>query len=150
MTSNPENAFLTIDSGFPLTRLSKRWQTNTPFTYSFVPSRAPVILRQSDWTSLSTWTKLNNPDLLDVLLHDPHVARLYWAFSRIDPETRLALQRSPGLWSLLPTPGSWIFTERRSVFAREKCLCPEALLRSRPGGIWWGRVPDRRENSSRT
>ena len=39
---------------------------------------------------------------MDVLVHDPSVARLYWALSKIDVETRLALQQSPGLRKLLP------------------------------------------------
>ena len=36
---DPENAFLTIDSGFPLTRLEQALISNTPFSYPYVPSR---------------------------------------------------------------------------------------------------------------
>src|SRR6201999_1267981 len=77
---NPESAFLTIDSGFPLTRLEEALEAGTPFTYPFAPTTVPVLLRANDWASLSTWRKLNSADLLDVLMHDPRVARLYWAF----------------------------------------------------------------------
>jgi hypothetical protein len=102
---NPESAFLTIDSGFPLTRLEEALVTDTPFTYPFAPSLVPVLYKRSDWTNLSTWRKPVNEDLVDVLLHDPHVSRLYWAFSKMDPETGAALQRSVGLWNLLPYGG---------------------------------------------
>ncbi|HEX3471348.1 MAG TPA: hypothetical protein VHT28_09195 [Silvibacterium sp.] len=124
VTDNPESAFLTIDSGFPLTRLEEALQTNTPFIYSFPLTRVPVLFRPSDWTSISTWRKLGNPDLLDVLMHDPQVARLYWAFSRIDPETRLALQRSPGLWNLLPSAGVLDFYGTQICVRSRKVLVP--------------------------
>ena len=123
-TSDADSAFLTIDSGFPLTQLEQALATNTPFTYSFVPSRAPVIFRQSDWTNLNTWTKLNNPDLLDVLLHDPHVARLYWAFARIDPETRVALLQSTGLRNLLPYAGVMDFYGTQICIRSRRVLVP--------------------------
>lgn len=102
VTLNPENAFLTTDSGFPLTKLEESLATNTPFVYPFSPSRVPALLKPNDWGSISAWRKLTNADLVDVLMHDPRVSRLYWAFSKIDPETQVALQRSPGLWDLLP------------------------------------------------
>src|SRR5271155_221261 len=47
---NPERAFLTIDSGFPLMQLEEALQTNTPFTYSYAATRVPVILQPTDWT----------------------------------------------------------------------------------------------------
>lgn len=101
MTNDPERAFVTIDSGFPLTRLEQALATDTPFTYPYSSSRAPILFRQSDWTNLAGGKK-RGQDMLDVLLHDPQVARLYWAFSKMDPETAAALQRSASLWSLLP------------------------------------------------
>jgi hypothetical protein len=101
-TLNAEKAFLTIDSGFPLTRLEEALQTDTPFVYSFAPTPVPVLLTQSEWINIGPRKRPANGNLLDVLLHDPRVARLYWAFSKIDPETGVALQRSPGLWKLLP------------------------------------------------
>jgi len=124
VTLNPESAFLTIDSGFPLTRLEEALQTNTPFTYPFAPSRVPVLLKRSDWTNLSTWRKPVNEDLVDVLLHDPHVARLYWAFARMDPETGLALQRSAGLWNLLPYASVMDFYGTQICIRSRKVLVP--------------------------
>ncbi len=102
VTLDAENAFLTSDSGFPLTRLEQALQTETPFTYPYEPSRVPVLLKATEWTNLSRTRTSGRQDLLDVLLHDPQVARLYWAFSRMDPETAATLQRSVGLIKLLP------------------------------------------------
>jgi hypothetical protein len=102
VTQNPESAFLTIDSGFPLTRLEEALQNDAPFAYAYAASRVPVILRRSEWTSLAASGRGGKDDLLDALLDDQHVARLYWAFSNLDIETAATLQRSVGLAALLP------------------------------------------------
>jgi len=102
VTANPERAFLTIDSGFPLTGLEEELQNGTPFSYDFPVTQVPVIFNESDWVALSQDRKRSSGTLVDVLLHDPAVARLYWALSKIDAETRLALLHSPGLRKLLP------------------------------------------------
>jgi hypothetical protein len=104
-TANPERAFLTIDSGFPLSELEEALQKGVPFTYPFPATRVPVLLTKSDWIALSTDGKRGAGDLVDVLLNDSAVARLYWAFAKSDAETRLALKQSPGLKRLLPYAG---------------------------------------------
>ena len=101
-TANPERAFLTIDSGFPLTELEEALQKGVPFTYTYAPSMVPVLFKESDWTSLSTGQKKGYVNIVDQLINDPSVARLYWALTKNDAETRLALQRSAGLRRLLP------------------------------------------------
>ena len=124
VTLNPESAFLTIDSGFPLTRLEEALLNDTPFTYSYVPSRVPLLLKRNDWSSLSPWRRPANDDVLDTVLHDPHVARLYWAFSKMDPETRVVLQRSVGLWNLLPYAGVLDFYGSQICIRSRKVLVP--------------------------
>ena len=52
MTADAERAFLTIDSGFPLTALEKALQRGTPFTYAFPATRVPVLFSEKAWTSL--------------------------------------------------------------------------------------------------
>jgi hypothetical protein len=101
-TANPDRAFLTIDSGFPLTELEEALQKGIPFTYAYAPTRVPVLFRESEWTTLSVGQKRGFVTVLDQLIGDPQVARLYWAFTKNDAETRLALLRSPGLRRLLP------------------------------------------------
>ena len=97
-TANPERAFLTIDAGFPLVDLEDNLRDRKPFIYPFPGSPVPVLFRESDWTSLRG-VRANS--LLEAILDDPALARLYLALSQIDPETRLALKRSPGLNKLL-------------------------------------------------
>jgi hypothetical protein len=101
-TANPERAFLTIDSGFPLTDLEEALQKGTPFIYSYPESRVPALLKEHDWIGVNPAEKRGSGNLLDALVNDPAVARLYWALSQDDAETQLALQQSPGLRRLLP------------------------------------------------
>jgi hypothetical protein len=98
----PERAFLTIDSGFPITELEEALQKHTPFTYEFGATPVPMLFSERDWTSLSSWKPRNGANLIDAILHDPNVARLYWSMSVLDGETRVALRRNPGLRTLLP------------------------------------------------
>jgi len=101
-TADTERAFLTIDSGFPLADLEEDLRRNVPFSYPFPTSKVPVLLNESDWVGLADTKEKGSGNLIDVLLHDQSVARLYWAFGKNDGETRMALQRSPGLRRLLP------------------------------------------------
>ena len=101
-TSNAERAFLTVDSGFPLTALEQALQTHTLFTYEFPATRVPILFTEKDWTGIATWKKGGSINLVDILLHDANVDRLYAALARIDEPTRIALGHSPGLRRLLP------------------------------------------------
>ena len=102
VTANAERAFVTIDSGFPLTQLEEALQKDAPFTYPYPATTVPVIFNESDWVHASLWKEKGKGNLIDVLLHDRSVDRLYWAFSRSDMETNRALLHSPGLRKLLP------------------------------------------------
>jgi hypothetical protein len=101
-TENAERAFLTVDSGFPLTALEQALQTHTPFSYEFPGTRVPILFTEKEWSAISMGKKRGGDSLLDIVLHDPDVDRLYAAMARTDPETRVALIRSPGLKRLLP------------------------------------------------
>jgi hypothetical protein len=114
ITADPERAFLTIDSGFPLTALEEALSKGTTFDFSFPATPVPVIFTEKTWTALTLPNKRYPNDLLDVLLRDRYVDRLYSAIARCDSETRQALLRSPGLRKMLPDAavldfyGSWI------------------------------------------
>jgi hypothetical protein len=97
VTANAERAFLTIDSGFPLTTLEQSLSKNEPFTYSFPATRVPMIFEEKDWVDVSTWNKKAGESLVDQLLHDQNLDRLYAALSKSDQETRIALLKSPEL-----------------------------------------------------
>ena len=101
-TAEPERAFLTIDSGFPLMDLEEALQKGIPFSYAYRSSPVPVLFRESDWTKLSLAKSGNTHNVTDVLLHEPGVARLYWGLAQIDTATAVSLQQSPGLRRLLP------------------------------------------------
>lgn len=96
-TSDPQRAFLTIDSGFPLPDLEKSLQERRPFSYSFVISRVPSPPVEMDWAR-----KGKKADVVDVLLSDPAVARFYWALARMDAETLSSLRQSNALKKMLP------------------------------------------------
>jgi hypothetical protein len=100
--ASAERAFLTLDSGFPLTGLEDALQKHTSFSYMFPATRVPILFHEKEWTGASVWRRKGGSNLLDVLLHDENVDRLYWALSKNDEETQIALSRSPGLRALLP------------------------------------------------
>ena len=97
--ADPRRAFLTIDSGFPLVELERTLQGGKPFVYSFPNSQVPIILTERDWTAVGNDD--GSRGLLDALLHDPALARLYYAWAHMDPETQAALHQSPGLKKLV-------------------------------------------------
>ena len=100
-TANAERAFLTIDSGFPITGLEEALQKNEPFSYSFPATRVPVFFQEKSWMGVSSYAPKAGENLLDELLHDQNLDRLYAALSRCDEETRNALLGAPGLKRLL-------------------------------------------------
>ena len=123
MTSDSERAFLTIDSGFPLTTLELALRKNLPFTYSFPNTRVPVLLTENDWLALGN-RKGGAGFLVDVFVRNPSVARLYWAFSKMGADTQAALQRSPGLSKLLPYGGVLDFYGGQICVQSDRVLVP--------------------------
>ncbi len=101
-TADPKRAFITIDSGFPLPELEQTLQGHKPFAYPFPAFPVPALSAESDWISASNKRGQRDKNLADVLIHDPDMARLYWALSRLDPETRDTLRRSVGIGKLAP------------------------------------------------
>lgn len=126
VTAIPERAFLTIDSGFPITELEEALQKNTPFSYEFAPTPVPVLFSEKDWTALNPWKVKNGTNLLDVILRDPSVARLYWSMSALDGETRAALRRNPGLRALLPNATALEFYGTEICIRSGRVLLPGA------------------------
>jgi hypothetical protein len=101
-TTNATRAFLTIDSGFPLTDLEEALQKGQPFTYPYPTTWVPVMFQESDWLSLGPARKENFGNLVDLMVNDQQISRLYWAISKNDPATAAALDGAPGLRRLLP------------------------------------------------
>lgn len=126
ITENAERAFLTVDSGFPITRLEESLEKGETFSYPYPATRVPVLFTQSDWVSLATWRERPGDDLTDILLHDQNLGRLYSAMSRIEPHTRDLLEQSPGLRKLLPYAATFDF------YGDQICIPGHAV--SVPGG----------------
>ena len=101
ITADAERAFLTMDSGFPLTRLEQSLQQGTPFSYPYPATRVPILFHEDDWLALIPAKERGGQTLLDLLLNDQNADRLYTALTKLDPETRHALFQSPGLNRLL-------------------------------------------------
>ncbi|MBV9625077.1 MAG: hypothetical protein JOZ14_13980 [Acidobacteria bacterium] len=102
ITADPERAFLTTDSGFPLPALEDALRQDKPFSYKFPQTQVPLLFTEKDWKDLVKNNRKENYGLVELLLRHPLLARLYWAVSRTDAETATALVDSVGLKKLLP------------------------------------------------
>jgi hypothetical protein len=103
-TADPQRAFLTIDSGFPLPDLEKSLQEGRAFTYSFSTSQVPAPPVEIDWSK-----KGKKVDVVDMLLSDPELARFYWALARMDAETVSALRQARVLQKMVPQAAALSF-----------------------------------------
>lgn len=106
VTANAKRAFLTIDSGFPLTDLEDSLRDGKPFAYAFPSSQVPILSSPSDWIindrSKGKSRGLRDTSVVGSLVADPGLARLYWALARMDPNTRQYLWQSQGVKKLIP------------------------------------------------
>jgi hypothetical protein len=96
---DPEKAFITVDSGFPLADLEIDLQQGKPFSTPYPSTRVPLIYGKSDWTGKPNSLDI---DVVDVLANDAAKARLYWGLSRIDENTRRVLLQNGGVARMLP------------------------------------------------
>jgi hypothetical protein len=102
-TADAESAFLTIDSGFPLAELEATLQGGKPFVYPFRATQVPVLFSPAEWTQADPQAKHDRGnDVLNALLDDPVLARLYWAIARMDGESGEAFRQFAGIPRLLP------------------------------------------------
>jgi len=84
-TVNPSRAFLTIDSGFPLSELEAALRTNRPFTLDFHPAHVPILFGADYWQPAGSGQKA--VEFIDFFLGDPSICRLYSAMAALDPDT---------------------------------------------------------------
>ena len=125
LTEDPERAFLTIDSGFPLPELEQALRGGKPFESPYSGFTVPVLFAASDWTMASKNNyKESSKDLIDTILNDPSVARLYWALSKLDPETSKFFRQSIGIAKLLPYAPVIDFYGRRICVSSGRVIVP--------------------------
>jgi hypothetical protein len=99
VTDDAKRAFISSDSGFPLSQLEAALRADKPFSYVYPATPVPVMFSADDWKGVG---KNGSLDLIDALLRDPALDHLYWGLAQMDSETRAALEHSPGLNKLLP------------------------------------------------
>jgi hypothetical protein len=100
-TADPQRAFLTLDSGFPLMALEEALAKKQPFVYDYPSTTVPVLFTQEEWTNVRGAMQGHRGDVIDALLIDPMLSRVYWAFARMDVQTRNYLRQSVGIAKLL-------------------------------------------------
>lgn len=101
-TANRERAFVTVDSGFPLSDLEEALHKGKPFAYPFPESPVPILYTEGEWVHAARGGMKPGATLIDALIRDHTLARVYWGISRIEPETRTALLQLIGLRKLRP------------------------------------------------
>ena len=92
-TVNASRAFLTIDSGFPLSDLETALKTGRPFVYDYKPTVVPVLYGPAYWNEVRDKDK---PDQLfiEFFMSDPQLCRLYLGLSKLDPSTAEDLKKA--------------------------------------------------------
>jgi hypothetical protein len=101
-TEDPNRAFLTIDSGFPLAQLEQALRSGKPFQYPYASSSVPILFTAKDWTASADGLRIPGNDLLDAIVEDPALAHFYWAMSLLDSETAAYLKQKIGIDRLIP------------------------------------------------
>jgi hypothetical protein len=90
-TVNAMRAFLTIDSGFPLSELEQSLRTNRPFIYDYKPTQVPILYGPDYWI---TAKDKQGAEFIDSFLSDPSMCRLYLGLSKLDPLTAEELRKA--------------------------------------------------------
>jgi hypothetical protein len=91
-TVNATRAFLTIDSGFPLSTLEQSLRTNRPFEYDYRPAQVPVLYGPDYWTGVRD--RQAGGDFIDFLMGDPSLCRLYLALAKLEPSTAEQIRKA--------------------------------------------------------
>src|SRR6202011_1036181 len=90
-TVNASRAFLTTDSGFPLSELEQSLRTNRPFVYDFHPAVVGVLYGPDYWLSAK---EKSSGEFIDAFLSDPALCRLYLGLSKLDRDTAEELRKA--------------------------------------------------------
>ena len=90
-TVNATRAFLTADSGFPLSELEQALRTNRPFTYDYRPSEVPVRWSAGYWVPSK---QKQEGGFIEDFIADPSLCRFYLAMSKPDLDTAEQLRKA--------------------------------------------------------
>jgi hypothetical protein len=89
-TVNATRAFLTIDSGFPLSELEQSLRANRPFVFDYHPTQVPVVYGPEYWLSAR---EKQSGEFIDAFIGDPAMCRLYLGLSKLEPHTAEELRK---------------------------------------------------------
>lgn len=92
-TVNASRAFLTIDSGFPLSNLETALKTSRPFVYDYKPTEVPVLYGPEYWNEARDKDK-STMLFIEYFMSDPQLCRLYLGLSKLDPATAEDLKKA--------------------------------------------------------
>ncbi len=90
-TVNATRAFLTVDSGFPLSELEQALRTNRPLTYDYRPSEVPVRWSADYWVASK---QKQEGGFIEAFIADPSLCRFYVGMSKPDPDTAEQLRKA--------------------------------------------------------
>ncbi|HEX4769822.1 MAG TPA: hypothetical protein VH351_03260 [Bryobacteraceae bacterium] len=85
-TVNPTRAFITIDSGFPLSDLERDLRGNHRFELPYAPTPMPVLYDAKYWLAASG-KAAEHVDFIETFASDPGLCRLYLGLSHLDHAT---------------------------------------------------------------
>ncbi|MGH9486405.1 MAG: hypothetical protein ACRD04_02290, partial [Terriglobales bacterium] len=128
VTADAQRAFLTLDSGFPLPRLSAALRADGTFRDPYGAISAPLLLTATDWSYAyaprrGRLAAAAGP-VLAALLRHRRLAQLYAALARMDPETRAELARNFGVRGLLPLAPALAFYGAHIVIRADRVMVP--------------------------
>jgi hypothetical protein len=121
-TAEPDRAFLTIDSGFPLVDLEEALRANKPFIYPYPSAKVPILFSPADWIPTARATQPG--DVLQLLLTEHSAARLYNALGKMDPQAAIELKNAHGLAKLYPLAPVLDFYGEHLVVKAGKAVVP--------------------------
>src|SRR5579862_9327294 len=125
-TDDPERAFLSIDSGFPLPELERTLQGGKPFEYAYPSSPVPVMFADSDWTMASKKNiKESSNDLIDTILTTKGSRACIGLFQNSTQRPASSCNDRLESRNFFPTPRFWIFTGESCASTAITCSCRE-------------------------
>jgi len=90
-TVNASRAFLTIDSGFPISALEQSLRANRPFAYDYHPTEVEILYGPEYWLSAK---EKQAGEFIDAFIGDPALCRLYLGLSKLEPHTAEELRKA--------------------------------------------------------
>src|ERR1019366_586104 len=132
-TVNPSRAFLTIDSGFPLSELEAALRTNRAFTLDYHPARVPIFYTADYWQPGAR--KRSNSSI--TFSTSRQSAAYIRQLRRWIPKPRYRCARICPSPKRKSTRTCWTFSAPCSNCGMVRQWYPEAPGPRKRGPIWW-------------